>query len=221
MNIILFGLPGSGKGTQAYKISDKFELEHISTGDLLRNEIKKNTDIGKKVKSIIDSGKLIPDELINEIINSDYNKDLNYIFDGYPRTLEQSNFFDEYLATQGKKIDIVIFLELETKVVFNRLLGRRKCPNCGENFNVYYNPPKNNPFCDICGTKLETRKDDKEDTIQKRMEVYEFETKPLLNYYSEKNVLVKVDASKSEKEVFETLLKIVSKKLNKVKDGTY
>ncbi|MDR3125347.1 MAG: adenylate kinase [Endomicrobium sp.] len=200
MNYILLGPPGAGKGTQAEKIVDKFGIVHLSTGDMCR-EATKSDEVTSK---LVASGKLISDEIVvnmvkNRLLQEDVKK--GFLLDGFPRTLVQARTLDVILEAQNIKIDAVFFIDLEYKEVIKRTLGRRVC-SCGASYNVSFIPPKEDNKCDFCKKELIQRDDDKEEVVKKRLNIYETQTKPLVEYYRKKGVLVKIDGLKSEFEVF-------------------
>jgi len=213
MNIIFLGPPGSGKGTQAKILANKRNFIHISTGDLFREEIEKKTELGLKVKSFIDQGKLVPDEIVIDVIRSRINPSSNILFDGFPRTVEQAEKLDEMMDGFGKKIDIVFFFEINENDVVKRMVARRTCPKCGKIYNMITNPPKNDETCDICNVKLYQRDDDKEEVIRKRLEVYKTQTSPLISYYRLEGIFEIIDASKSVEEVSLEIEKKISQKI--------
>lgn len=209
MNIILVGAPGCGKGSLSKKLLNKFNLAHISTGDLFREAIKKDDDFANEIKSIIASGKYVPDSITNKIASDAIVESLKnhegFILDGYPRTIDQANF----LKTIAN-IDYVIYLKIDPSILVDRIVSRRICPNCGAIYNIKYNPkPKNENTCDVCNSLLMQRKDDNIDVAKDRIDIYFEQTQPLIDYYQEKGLLVEVDASKSIDEVYEEVLKIL------------
>ena len=191
MNIILVGPPGAGKGTQGNKIVKKFNLHKVSTGDLLRDEIRKDTNIGKKIKLLIDKGSFVSDEIINDLIekiisNKKFNNRL--IFDGYPRNLNQAFSLKKIFDKYNQKISIVISLQVDKNTIIKRILGRQICEKCGKIFNLYFNPSSNESHS--CGEDfLKTRSDDNEKTIKNRYETYLNKTLPIIDYYKKQNIL--------------------------------
>jgi adenylate kinase len=209
MKLILLGPPGAGKGTVAKKTADEFNIPHISTGDLFREAIRIESDLGKKVKKIIESGALVSDELTSELIKERLAKkdvESGYILDGFPRTIRQATLLDDF-----QKIDRVLLLKVDDSEVVRRLSGRRICKDCGHIHHVEFMPPKVEGICDKCGGELYTRDDDKEESVKKRLQVYREETAPLIGYYEEKGLLTHVDASKSPDEVFQSVMTILKK----------
>ena len=195
MNIVLFGPPGAGKGTQAYKLVKELKMIKISTGDLLREEVEKKTTLGQKIKSIIDKGLLVSDQMINDLIEkilSNHNYANKLIFDGYPRTIDQAKNLDYLLKENNQKISCVLSLNVEKKFILKRILGRQTCSNCGAIFNKYFNPATSrNHSCDA--KFLEKRSDDNKEIIIRRYEAYLDKTLPILNYYREINLLHQID----------------------------
>ncbi len=212
MNIILFGPPGAGKGTQADKIAKNFKLHKISTGDLLRKEIKNNTVIGNKIKSSIDKGFFVPDDVINDLILKillDKNFQNRLIFDGYPRNLAQAKNLDLCLKKNKQKITLVINLNVEKKFVIKRILGRQTCGSCGLIFNEYFNPSSAHNHS--CNPKfLIKRSDDTEETIIKRLETYLDKTLPILEFYKKQNLLHEVDGMQEIDQIFEKIRDIIA-----------
>jgi adenylate kinase len=209
MKLILLGPPGAGKGTLAKKTAEQFEIPHISTGDLFREAIRIESDLGKKVKKIIESGALVSDELTFELVKERLSKkdvENGYILDGFPRTIRQATLLDDF-----ETIDRVVLLEVDDSEVIRRLSGRRICKNCGHIHHVDFMPPKVDGICDNCGGELYTRDDDKEESVKKRLQVYREETAPLIGYYDKKNLLTRVDASAKPDEVFKSVTDILKK----------
>ncbi len=192
MKLILIGCPGAGKGTQAKKLSKYFDIAHISTGDLLREQIALKTDLGKKITDIMNAGQLVSDEIVSEILAERIKRAdcMNgYILDGYPRNLSQA----EGLMDITGNIDRVILIDVDDNAIVERMAGRRGCPKCGHMYHIKYNPPKTSGICDECGSELIQRKDDTEETVKSRLKVYHETTAPIINYYDEKGVLLQAD----------------------------
>ena len=212
MNLILLGPPGAGKGTQAVKIVEKYNIPHISTGDIFRENIKKGTELGKKAKEYMDKGELVPDDLVCEIATSRLLEDdckNGFLLDGFPRTVYQAEKLDEFLEKHGKKIDKVLDIAVEKEELMTRLIGRRVCKACGATYHVVFNPTKVEGKCDVCGESLILRDDDKPETVKKRLDVYHTQTQPLIDFYTERKVLVEVDGTQSMDKVFEDIMKIL------------
>lgn len=198
MYIVMLGAPGSGKGTAAKILSKKTGLPHISTGDMFREQIKKETELGKLANSYISNGKLVPDEVTIDIVKDRLNWEdakNGVILDGFPRTEIQAKALDEILKEQGKKVTIVPELVIPDQIIIERILNRATCSNkeCGAIYNTKFKPPKVEGICDICGSKLITRNDDNEETIKKRLEVYHQNSKDLIEFYKEKGVLKTIE----------------------------
>ncbi len=192
MNLILFGPPGAGKGTQAKFIVDSFQIPQISTGDMLRAAVKEQTPLGVVAKQIMDAGGLVPDEVVLGIVKerialSDCNN--GFVLDGFPRTIPQADALDGILAGMGRTIDHVISLDVDNDEIVKRLSGRRTCGACGRGFHVLYDPPVVADVCDGCGASLSQRDDDREETVMKRLSVYDQQTSPLKAYYEQKGLL--------------------------------
>jgi len=210
IRIILFGAPGAGKGTISGILEKKYNYKKISTGDLIRDEIRSNSIIGKKVRSVVDKGELVSDDIIIEIVkNRVTSKYINegYIMDGFPRTIIQAKELSKMVTDS----EVAIYLKVEDeKVIINRLLSRVICNNCGAIFNTKNKPPKKEGICDICGGILEKRTDDNEGAIRERLRVYREVTEPIINYYEDKGVLNRVDASISVREVLKKIGEILN-----------
>lgn len=212
MKIIMLGAPGAGKGTQAQRIVTKYGIPQISTGDIFRYNIKENTELGKKLKSFVDNGKLVPDEVVVEVVVDRLKKDdckNGYILDGFPRTIPQAKALDDILASENSKIDFCIDVEVPYDNIINRMSGRRTCTGCGSTYNTVFSPTKEENICDKCGDATIQREDDKEEIVKNRLEVYDKETKPLIDYYKEKGNLYVIDGTKSMDEVFENICNLL------------
>lgn len=213
MNIILMGLPGAGKGTQASEIIKKYPIPHISTGDMFRAAIKNNTELGQKAKSFMDNGELVPDEVTigivrERLLEEDAKK--GFLLDGFPRTVEQAEALNEMLAAVDRKIEGVINIDVQEEELMNRLTGRRICETCGTTYHLVFNPPKVEGVCDIDGGRLYQRADDNPETVRTRLDVNIKQTKPLLDFYTEQGVLFNVDGSKDIKDVTTEVEKVLS-----------
>ena len=212
MKIIMLGAPGAGKGTQAKKIADKYQIPHISTGDIFRANIKEGTELGKKAKSYMDQGQLVPDELTLELIMDRFqNPDCKngYVLDGFPRTIPQAEALTEALAKKGETIDYAINVEVPDENIINRMSGRRACLGCGATYHITFNPPVKEGICDTCGQELVLRDDDKPETVKKRLDVYHQQTQPLIDYYKNAEVLAEVDGTQPMDAVFDDIMKIL------------
>ena len=212
MRIVMLGAPGAGKGTQAIKIAEKYSIPHISTGDILRANIKEETALGKKAKGYIDQGLLVPDELVVDLVVDRVNQadcTRGYVLDGFPRTIPQAEALDKALEAMGQKVDYAINVSVPDENIINRMSGRRACPACGATYHIVYAPTKVEDVCDHCHGTLILRDDDKPETVQKRLSVYHKQTQPLIEYYTEKNLLVTVDGTLEIDDVFDTIVKIL------------
>lgn len=212
MKIIMLGAPGAGKGTQAKKIADKYQIPHISTGDIFRANIKEGTELGKKAKSYMDQGLLVPDELTLELIMDRFhNPDCanGYVLDGFPRTIPQAEALTAALEKNGETIDYAINVEVPDENIVARMSGRRACLACGATYHVVYAPTKEEGICDRCGEKLVLRDDDKPETVKKRLDVYHSQTQPLIDYYTKQGKLVEVDGTQNVDAVFDAIVKIL------------
>lgn len=211
MNIILLGPPGAGKGTQAKKISEHFSLPHISTGDILRENISNNTSLGMKAKSYMSRGELVPDELLITIIKDRLSrKDCSkgFMLDGYPRTIPQADALQMILTESDKKLDAVINISVGDDELVKRLSGRRMC-KCGASYHISFNPPKKDGVCDACKGKLYQRDDDKAEAVRNRLDVYKKQTQPLIDYYDKKGILRTIDGENDIPRIFEDLKEVL------------
>ena len=212
MKIVMLGAPGAGKGTQAKMIAAKYQIPHISTGDIFRANIKNGTELGKKAKSYIDQGLLVPDELTVDLVIDRLAQDdckNGYILDGFPRTIPQAEALDAALAKLGEKMDYAIDVDVPDENIVNRMSGRRACLKCGATYHIEYAAPKTENVCDTCGEALVLRDDDKPETVSKRLKVYHEQTQPLIDYYTEQGVLKTVDGTRSLDEVFQAIVEIL------------
>jgi len=204
------GKPGAGKGTQAKKILDHFDLTHISTGDIYREEIKKGSKIGQEAKKYLDQGNLMPDKMTNDIVWDVLNQASypnGFMLDGYPRTIAQAEALDEMLIKLNIKLSAVINVEVDDDVITDRMSGRRVCSNCGETYHVEYHPPKVDGVCDVCGSSLIQRPDDLKESVMNRLRIYKNKTQPLLDYYEDKDLLLVTDGENSSDQVFKDIIK--------------
>lgn len=214
LRTILLGPPGAGKGTQAVKIVEKYNIPHISTGDIFRENIKNETELGKKAKSYMDRGELVPDELVVEIATDRLTKDdckNGFLLDGFPRTIFQAEKLDDFLAKRGEKIDKVINIDVETEALVKRITGRRVCKSCGASYHVVNIPPKKDGVCDVCNGELVQRADDTEETVLNRIDVYNKQTKPLVDYYEKAGVIANIDGNKDLDDVLADIIKALGK----------
>ena len=212
MKIIMLGAPGAGKGTQAKKIAEKCGIPHISTGDIFRANIKNGTELGKKAKTYMDQGLLVPDELVCDLVVDRIQQDdckKGYILDGFPRTIPQAESLDKALQAIGEKMDYAIDVEVPDENIVNRMCGRRACVGCGATYHLVYAPTKKEGICDACGGELILRDDDKPETVQKRLGVYHEQTQPLIDYYKNQGILREVDGSVDMEDVFKEILNIL------------
>ena len=212
MKIIMLGAPGAGKGTQAKKIAEKYGIPHISTGDIFRANIKNGTELGKKAKTYMDQGLLVPDELVVDLVVDRVNQDdcaNGYVLDGFPRTIPQAEALEQALETLGQSMDYAINVEVPDENIVNRMSGRRACVNCGTTYHIVYAPTKEENVCDSCHGELILRDDDKPETVQKRLDVYHEQTQPLIDYYTNKKILVEVDGTVDINLVFDAIVKVL------------
>ena len=212
MKIIMLGAPGAGKGTQAKMIADKYQIPHISTGDIFRANIKNNTELGLEAKKYMDQGLLVPDELTVKILLDRVAQpdcENGYVLDGFPRTIPQAKVLDEALAGLGDAIDYAINVDVPDENIINRMSGRRACLSCGATYHIEHIPPKTEGMCDKCGQPLVLRDDDKPETVKNRLQVYHEQTQPLIDFYSEKGVLKTVDGTVDMKDVFDAIVEIL------------
>ena len=196
MKIIMLGAPGAGKGTQAKKIAEKYDIPHISTGDIFRANIKNGTELGQKAKTYMDQGLLVPDELV-------------VVLDGFPRTIPQAEALDKALAAMGQKMDYAINVEVPDENIVNRMSGRRACVDCGATYHIVYAPTEKEDVCDKCGGSLILRDDDKPETVLKRLGVYHEQTQPLIDYYTKAGILKEVDGTIDINDVFAAIVQIL------------
>ena len=212
MKIIMLGAPGAGKGTQAKMIADKYNVPHISTGDIFRANIKNGTELGKEAKTYMDKGLLVPDELTVKILLDRVAQDdckNGYVLDGFPRTIPQAEVLDKALTELGDKIDFAIDVDVPDANIIRRMSGRRACLACGATYHIEHVPPKAEGICDRCGEALVLRDDDKEETVKNRLNVYHEQTQPLIEYYTAKNILKAVDGTVDMQVVFDSIVAIL------------
>lgn len=212
MKIIMLGAPGAGKGTQAKQIADKYQVPHISTGDIFRANIKEGTELGTKAKSYMDQGLLVPDELVVELVADRIVKDdckNGFVLDGFPRTIPQAEALDQALAKIGEKMDYAIDVDVPDENIVKRMGGRRACLNCGATYHIVSIPTKAEGICDKCGNPVVLRDDDKPETVQKRLTIYHEQTQPLIDYYSGQGILRSVDGTRPMEDVFAEIVGIL------------
>ena len=212
MNLLIIGAPGAGKGTVSESLINDYAITHISTGDMLRNAIKNNTPVGLKAKEYMDKGHLVPDEIIHNLIVERLSQDdvsKGFLFDGYPRTLNQAMDLSNILQELNIKIDCVINLDIKDEELIKRITGRRLCPKCGEIYNIYYSPSKQEGICDKCNSELITRKDDNLESLVTRLEEYHKNTQPLIEYYQKMDLVKHICASKSIEDVYHDVTTIL------------
>lgn len=213
MNILLLGAPGSGKGTVASFLKENYHLLHISTGDLFRKNISENTDLGKLAKSYIDAGQLVPDDVTSAMLADRVKQDdaqNGFILDGFPRNMVQATVLDDLLAELNLKLDLVLFVDLDSEEIIRRLSGRRVCPQCGESYHLIVSPPSNEGLCDKCDSEIIQRSDDNEETIRKRLVSYQENTTPLLDLYKERGILHRLDNSGTLEESHRKVAEIIT-----------
>ena len=209
MRIILLGPPGAGKGTQAAGIVNKYNIPHISTGDIFRKNIKEETELGKKAKEYMDKGLLVPDELTVGLVTSRISEPdcaNGFMLDGFPRNVSQAKHLDVFLKETNIKLDNVINIEVDKNILVERAVGRRICKSCGATYHVEFNPPKTEGVCNVCGGELYQRQDDTEETVSKRIQVYLDDTKPLADYYANEGIISNINGQQSIDKVFEDIV---------------
>jgi adenylate kinase len=212
VKLVLLGAPGAGKGTQAKKLIEKYSIPQISTGDLLRAAVAAETELGKKAKSYMDKGELVPDSVVLGMVEERLKQNdcqQGYILDGFPRNRAQAEALDEMLKSVGMELDAALSIDVPLEDLMKRLTGRRTCKNCGQMYNVYFSAPKKEGICDKCGGELYQRDDDKEETIRKRLEVYNEQTAPLIDYYRDKGILKSVNGTGSIDDIFANILSVL------------
>ncbi len=213
MKIIMLGAPGAGKGTQAQMIADKYDIPHISTGDIFRENVKKGTELGMEAKKYMDQGLLVPDELtvkilLDRVAQEDCKN--GYVLDGFPRTIPQAEVLDKAITELGEKIDYAINVDVPDENIIRRMSGRRACLACGATYHIEHIPPKQEGICDKCGKELVQRDDDKEETVKNRLDVYHKQTQPLIDFYTKQGVLRTVDGTKDMKDVFTAITTLLA-----------
>lgn len=214
MNLLIMGPAGAGKGTMSDFIVSEYDIPHISTGDMLRENVKNNTELGKSAQSYMNAGKLVPDDVINAMVEERLQKpdcQKGYLLDGFPRTLVQAEAFAKIAEKIGKPVESVIALEVGFEVLEERITGRRICPKCGAIYHIHTKPSKVESKCDVCGSNLIQRKDDTVEQLKVRMDEYDKSTKPVIDFYAEKGVATRVDAARKPEEVFGAIEKVLNK----------
>lgn len=212
MNLVLLGPPGAGKGTQAAQIIEKYHIPHISTGDIFRENIKNETELGKKAQEYISKGQLVPDSLVIDIALDRLSKDdcrNGFLLDGFPRTVQQAEALDKYLGNKDSKVEYVLDIQVEKETLIDRLITRRVCRDCGATYNIKGMPPKKENVCDKCGGELYQRADDNEETVNNRIDVYNTQTKPLLDYYEKAGNIVHLDGEADLAKLFESIVSVL------------
>ena len=214
MNLLIMGPAGAGKGTMSDLIVSEYDIPHISTGDMLRENVKNNTELGKSAQSYMNAGKLVPDDVINAMVEERLQKpdcQKGYLLDGFPRTLVQAEAFAKIAEKIGKPVESVIALEVGFEVLEERITGRRICPKCGAIYHIHTKPSKVESKCDVCGSNLIQRKDDTVEQLKVRMDEYDKSTKPVIDFYAKKGVATRVDAARKPEEVFGAIEKVLNK----------
>lgn len=214
MKIVLLGPPGAGKGTQAKSISNRYDIPHISTGDIFRKNISEKTPLGIEAKKYIDKGHLVPDSLTIDIVKDTLSQEQcsnGFLLDGFPRTVVQAEALKRFLRDNEKNLDVALLIDVPQDFIIDRMTGRRVCPACGASYHVRFNPPLVEGKCDVCGNDIIQRKDDTEETVRERLQVYHNQTQPLIDYYKGEGLLKIVDGTKAINEVFESICKILGR----------
>ena len=212
MHLLIMGAPGSGKGTYCVRLKDYYGIPHISTGDMFREAIKEGTELGLQVKALIDAGNFVPDELTNAIVKERLAKDdckKGFLLDGYPRNVAQAEELDKILEELNIRLDTALNLEMDDNRLISRIMNRRLCSSCGRGYNLLTLKPKQDGVCDICGSPLIQRKDDNVETVTNRLKIYNDHTKPLIDYYTNKKILVEVDGTVDINDVFAAIVNIL------------
>ncbi|MCD6434585.1 MAG: adenylate kinase [Candidatus Diapherotrites archaeon] len=211
MKLVFLGAPGVGKGTAARYLEEKYNVKQISTGDLIREEIAKQTTLGKEIEGIVKKGNLVSDEIVAKLVEGFVKKHNSFVLDGFPRTIKQAELLEEIEKNTGKKIDAVLYFTAPEQTIIERLTNRRVCPKCGRIYNLKTMPPKNDELCDYDNEKLIQRPDDREEVVKERLRVYAKKTAPLVDYYKKKGLLIEVDFSGNVEENYAELEKALKK----------
>ncbi len=212
MNLLLFGPPGVGKGTQGVRLAEELNIAHLAMGDILRSAVREGTEAGNRAKSYMDAGKLVPDDVVVSMIEECIlqDRESGFLLDGFPRNVAQAEALQSMLQRHGLHLDRIVFMDAPEEDLLNRLCGRIICRACGFGFHRHYSPPQKEGVCDRCGGELYQREDDREDVIADRLYVYHEQTRPLLSYYEQQEGFARIDASGAMDEVFETLKRVVN-----------
>jgi len=216
VRLVFMGPPGAGKGTQAKAVAERYGIPHVSSGDIFRAEIAAGSDLGKQIRSYLDSGDLVPDEItVRAVVGRLSAEDCRegWLLDGFPRTEPQARALDEALQGDGHRLDAVVLLDVDPEEIVRRMSGRRVCPKCGRSYHVEFLPPKRDNVCDACGTVLETREDDKPETVRQRLAKYEEATAPLIAYYEGRGLLLRVDGNPPPEQVRQSLFAQLDEKV--------
>ncbi len=212
MRLVLLGAPGAGKGTQAAMLKEKYGIAHVSTGDILRSNVKAATPLGLEAKAYMDRGELVPNELVIKLVEDRLQKDdvkQGFMLDGFPRTVDQAEELSRILSELNMDLDVVINISVPKEDLIDRIAGRRLCKNCQASYHVVFSPPKKENVCDTCGGELFQRPDDVRETVENRIDVYEKQTKPLIDYYGEKGIRKDIDGSMAAKDVFSHMVDVL------------
>ena len=217
MNLVFLGLPGAGKGTQAALLAEKYNIPHISTGDMFREAVKQETELGKKAKEYMEAGELVPDQVTIGIVRERLAQDdcrRGFILDGFPRTIAQAEALEEVLQELNRELDLALLIDAPEEELVERLTGRRVCQNCGATYHVKFDPPEVEGICDECGGKLEQRDDDKPATVKKRLEVNRKKTEKMIDFYSSRGILTEIDARGEIEDIQDKIIRLIEDGLN-------
>ena len=214
MKVVLFGPPGAGKGTQAKSISNRFSIPHVSTGDIFRKHISEMTPLGIEAKRNIDKGLLVPDNITIQLVEERLRQDdcqKGCLLDGFPRTVAQAEALDDFLSNNKDRLSTALLIDVPKDFIIDRMSGRRVCLSCGASYHIKFNPPIFEGKCDVCGSDIIQRKDDEENTVRNRLQIYDKQTQPLINYYKDKNLLSVVDGTQAINDVFKNICDILGR----------